>query len=199
MKKTWSNIGVAGAGLVAASIVGVLGAQHHGAAPPAAPTSEASTSSPQSAMAATAGNPVTIEEVTKFLPFQAGSAANAGVVPAANNSTVVTIDSTTVESSGGRVGDVAVSQPNIVNVAAAQSSDVAPPATLLNSAAAKSTADSNDPQRSAARVTPSQEVIDVPSATINVGTATINVSSEFKLNYDGKTILTGSNGTVTPN
>ncbi len=40
--------------------------------------------------------------------------------------------------------------------------------------------------------------INIPSATINVGTATINVLSSFKLNYGGKTVLSGVQGQVSP-
>ena len=38
--------------------------------------------------------------------------------------------------------------------------------------------------------------INIPSANITVGSATINVLSSFTLNYGGQTILTGSNGTT---
>jgi hypothetical protein len=47
--------------------------------------------------------------------------------------------------------------------------------------------------------TGSNTTITASCATITVGSAVINVLSSFKLNYGGKTILTGSNGqTTTP-
>lgn len=83
---------------------------------------------------------------------------------------------------------------NIVNQEKPVFIDRVTPASSVGAGGTSGTAVARTAGTSTGTLGSNPDSVQFSDATITVGTATINVLSSFKLNYGGKTILTGNNG-----